>query len=52
MVATGNAALQCSTSETLCASIGDINEQREYIGTCDGYLIAQASVDGGPAVCK
>jgi hypothetical protein len=52
LLAMGNTTSQCSTSESICASLGDIDEQREYIGTCDGYLMDQARTDGAPAVCK
>jgi hypothetical protein len=52
LAAMGNTSSQCSTNESVCSSLDDINEQREYIGTCDGYLIDHASADGAPAVCK
>lgn len=52
LAAMGNTTSQCSTSETVCASLTDIDEQREYIATCDGILMGQASVDGAPAPCK
>jgi hypothetical protein len=52
LAAMGNTTLQCSTSESICATLDDIDEQREYIGTCDGYLMEQASTDGAPTVCK
>jgi hypothetical protein len=43
---------QCPTTESVCASLDDIDEQRSYIETCDGYLYDQAHTDGAPAVCK
>jgi hypothetical protein len=50
--ATGNTTNQCSTTEAVCASIDDIEEQRCYIGVCDGLLMEQAMAAGHPAVCK
>jgi hypothetical protein len=42
---------QCSSSETVCASINDIATQREYINTCDAYLMAHATTADG-AACR
>jgi hypothetical protein len=44
-------AFQCSSSEMVCASINDIATQREYINTCDGYLMAHAGT-ADSAACQ
>jgi hypothetical protein len=52
LAAEGQAGYQCSTSDTVCASIGDIEQQREYIAGCDAYVMAHASGDAAPAACQ
>jgi hypothetical protein len=43
-------AFQCSSSETVCSSLNDIATQREYINSCDAYLMAHAATDA--AACR